>query len=915
MSSIAGSSLSITGTSTLNGLSVSGSTAVGAIQASGSFSQSGTSTFSTGSGLVSLNGPTVTSSTVSVGTNLTVNGTSALVGITTVSGLLQANGGVNAGSATIITTGTVNCGTLIVGSGGETDTGILTVTGLLSANGGLTVNSTKTLTLPSNRAITSSNDVVDTSNPQTIAGVKTFSNQIIANSGIDTGGGSITCGSLTCSSETDTGALTVTGTLNANGGIVTNGANINAGAGTLQAGAIRSQVASGPYTGLNSYFFTNGDVYGTTYFDNPQASSSINFRIGASLPTFATINTNGLSVNGSITTNNVNSNSGTKLVLNSSNTSGILLSQSGGGVGIGRSSVANGYTLDVDGGAVNGAIITNNGAINAGSGTITCGAINNSGIITSTNYWSLNNTAKTNTNTIFLSNSSSGSGATSQFKLQQYDNGTGAGSMGTLFLSRTTANDLVILGSNGYVGINTTTPAYQLDVNGAINCTSITCRSETDTSVLTVTGALNANGGIVTNNGAINAGTGSITCGSINTNSILANNNCNVYFPSSLPTTSNNSGLGLLWNVTSGLIDTALLAYGQGGAVPGFTFYSVYMGANTRSLLATIGAGGSSFNTSLTVGQTLTANGGIQSNGDITLGNTNKIIFPNVNALNYIASGPSDGASSTSFDLKIGCWLGLGFVYSNSGAGANTSQTASIYFDCRNGVGNFGSINTYTGTTSTNSTATGTITSAGLITANGGITIPAGQSLTVNGTFSPSAITASGLITANGGLTIPSGQTLTVNGGLTMGANKNITLASTFTAPTSGQLGYTITGTNNVISLSSLVNNYWASLSLPVGTWLLKAKLSVGGSANILSCTYGVGTNYVTGNFNTADVIFQNTASGYGSFVCVANETFIINNTSSATYYFYRALQFTGTLSVYNDPSFTQTLFTATRIA
>jgi hypothetical protein len=88
MSSISGSTLSLTGVATVNGLSVaSGSTTLGTVQ-TGNFSQTGASTFSTGSGLISLNGTVNTSGAVSVGTNLGVTGT------TTTTGLVTANSGV-----------------------------------------------------------------------------------------------------------------------------------------------------------------------------------------------------------------------------------------------------------------------------------------------------------------------------------------------------------------------------------------------------------------------------------------------------------------------------------------------------------------------------------------------------------------------------------------------------------------------------------------------------------------------------------------------------------------------------------------------------------------------------------------------------------------------------------------------------
>jgi len=118
-----------------------------------------------------------------------------------------------------------------------------------------------------------------------------------------------------------------------NGTLTTNNNNINAGTGTIQGGSIKSQVATGGYAGFNSYFFTNGDSLGTTYFDNVQNGSSINFRIGASLPIYATINTSGLSVNGTITTNNnINAGSGT-INCKTLNITNIQLNGSYGSVG------------------------------------------------------------------------------------------------------------------------------------------------------------------------------------------------------------------------------------------------------------------------------------------------------------------------------------------------------------------------------------------------------------------------------------------------------------------------------------------------------------------------------------------------------------------------------------------------------
>ena len=74
-------------------------------------------------------------------------------------------------------------------------------------------------------------------------------------------------------------------------------------------------------------------------------------------------------------------------------------------------------------------------------------------------------------------------------------------------------------------------------------------------------------------------------------------------------------------------------------------------------------------------------------------------------------------------------------------------------------------------------------------TANGGLTIPSGQTLTVNGLPSP--------------LTLTRARLLNASGGLTTGSNQNIPLASKYTASTSGQLGYTRHRTSKKQSLQS----------------------------------------------------------------------------------------------------------------
>ena len=78
------------------------------------------------------------------------------------------------------------------------------------------------------------------------------------NNNINCGTGSITCGSITCSSENDTGTLTVNGLLSANGGINTNNRNIIAGTGSVTCGSITSTGYNYNVTLNNGFVSLNG---------------------------------------------------------------------------------------------------------------------------------------------------------------------------------------------------------------------------------------------------------------------------------------------------------------------------------------------------------------------------------------------------------------------------------------------------------------------------------------------------------------------------------------------------------------------------------------------------------------------------------------------------------------------------------
>ena len=161
---------------------------------------------------------------------------------------------------------------------------------------------------------------------------------------------------------------------------------------------------------------------------------------------------------------------------------------------------------------------------------------------------------------------------------------------------------------------------------------------------------------------------------------------------------------------------------------------------------------GSSSITNLTVSSaisasSITATGLISANGGLTIpsGKTLSVTGATISGTNYSVS--SSGSTTTSA-LSVSGTSALGVV--NSGALTSSGQIKG-----------------------TSGSFTGVLSAGGLITANGGVTIPSGDTLTinsggsivVNGISTLGVVNASGLITADGGLTIPSGDTLTISSG------------------------------------------------------------------------------------------------------------------------------------------------------
>jgi hypothetical protein len=126
-------------------------------------------------------------------------------------------------------------------------------------------------------------------------------------------------------------------------------------------------------------------------------------------------------------------------------------------------------------------------------------------------------------------------------------------------------------------------------------------------------------------------------------------------------------------------------------------------------------------------------------------------------------------------------------------------------------------------TASTISTSS-TIAASGLVTCNAGLLMNNASGITAY------LITAQGPVTCNAGIsatTIAASGAITCNGGLIMGANDNITLTTGSTLPTSGQLGYVVSGSLGGSPTSTTAGNVEQAMSLtiPAGTYMVTVQI------------------------------------------------------------------------------------------
>ena len=142
---------------------------------------------------------------------------------------------------------------------------------------------------------------------------------------------------------------------------------------------------------------------------------------------------------------------------------------------------------------------------------------------------------------------------------------------------------------------------------------------------------------------------------------------------------------------------------------------------------------------------------------------------------------------------------------------------------------------------------TNTLTASGLITANGGVTVPSGETLTVDGNTAVDTLTASGLITANdgidvagGALTVPVATASTdvpqlgqlVDGGSLTNVTSSRSFGTTYTNSTGRFIFVMVRVTANPASTGTLadsISGYINGTPVVGGQWAATSNQSYGG--------------------------------------------------------------------------------------
>jgi hypothetical protein len=164
--------------------------------------------------------------------------------------------------------------------------------------------------------------------------------------------------------------------------------------------------------------------------------------------------------------------------------------------------------------------------------------------------------------------------------------------------------------------------------------------------------------------------------------------------------------------------------------------------------------------------------------GDINIGTGNLFSTPTINI----------GATLLNGSVRAGATINIGRMTTNPINVGNANANVTI--------------NSSSGSIKTPALATGTLTASSLITANGGVSVPAGQTLNVIGNQ-----TSTGLITANGGITCAG---LTTNSGITVSGTPSSINAS------GGSL--TIGGATTTLIINSSTGQLWGATTFNIAT-------------------------------------------------------------------------------------------------
>jgi len=194
--------------------------------------------------------------------------------------------------------------------------------------------------------------------------------------------------------------------------------------------------------------------------------------------------------------------------------------------------------------------------------------------------------------------------------------------------------------------------------------------------------------------------------------------------------------------------------------------------------------------------------GDLQTDGgaDLDLGT-------HVNRLGEINIGTGNNLSTPT--INIGATLLNGTV--RAGATINIGRMTTNPINIGNASANV-IINSSSGSIKTPALATGTLTASSLITANGGVSVPAGQTLNVIGNQ-----TSTGLITANGGITCAG-----------LSSNSGITVTGTPSSINAAGGSLTIGGATTTLTINSSTGQLWGATAFN----LITASFTIPSSIN-----------------------------------------------------------------------------------